>query len=88
MLIKATLDDVEKYCDFVYVIALDQTRSCYPADADGIKTKKDFIADTGKCVTQNEWELLFFFLDRTVEGWLQYYWIPQDHCSALCFGSH
>lgn len=29
MLIKAVLDDVEKYCDFVYGIALDQMKSCY-----------------------------------------------------------
>lgn len=84
MLIKATLDDVEKYCDFVYGIALDQTRSCYPTYADGIKTKDDFMADAGKGVTQDEWELLLFSLDGTVEGWLQYYWIPQDHYLQLC----
>ena len=83
MLIKATLDDVEKYCDFVYGIALDQTRSCYPTYADGIKTKGDFIANSRKGVTQNEWELLLFSKGGTVEGWLQYYWIPQDHYLQL-----
>ena len=85
MLIKATLDDVGKYCDFVYGIALDQTKSCYPTYADGIKTKEDFIADARKGVTWDEWELLLFSIDGTVEGWLQYYWIPQDHYLQLYF---
>lgn len=83
MLIKATLDDVKKYCDFIYGIALDQTKSCYPTYADGIKSKEDFIADTEKGVTQDKRELLLFSIDGKVEGWLQYYWIPQDHYLQL-----
>lgn len=84
MLVGATLRDVEKYCDFIYDIALDQTRSCYPAYADGIKTKGDFIANARKGVTQDNWELLLFSIDGTVEGWLEYFWIPQDNYLQLC----
>lgn len=83
MLTKASLDDVEKYCEFVYGVALDQTKSCYPTYADGIKTRDDFIADARKGVTQDERELLLFSIDGTVEGWLQYYWIPEDHYLQL-----
>ena len=83
MLVRAALDDVEKYCDFIYGIALDQTRSCYPTYADGIKTKEDFIANARKGVTQDNWELLLFSIDGTVEGWLEYYWIPQDNYLQL-----
>ena len=84
MLTKATLRDVEKYCDFIYDIALDQTKSCYPTYADGIKTKEDFIANARKGVTQDKWELLLFFVDGTVEGWLEYFWVPQDNYLQLC----
>ena len=83
MLTKAVLDDVEKYCDFVYAIALDQRKSCYPTYADSIKTKEDFIANARRGVTQDEWELMLFSIDGTVEGWVQYYWIPQDHYLQL-----
>lgn len=83
MLIKAVLDDVKKYCDFVYGIALDQRKSCYPTYADGIKTKEDFIANARRGVTQEEWELMLFSVAGTVEGWVQYYWIPQDQYLQL-----
>ena len=83
MLTKAVLDDVEKYCDFVYAIALDQRKSCYPTYADGIKTKEDFIANARRGVSQDEWELMLVSIDGTVEGWVQYYWIPQDHYLQL-----
>lgn len=78
MLIPATLDDVEKYCDYIYDIALDQARSCYPIYADGIKTKEDFVRAAKKGVENPEYELLLFVIDEKVEGWLQYFWIPDD----------
>ena len=34
----------DQYIDFVYSLALDQTKSVYPTYTDGIKTKGDFIA--------------------------------------------
>ena len=43
MLVKATLEDIETYGDFVYQIALDQTKSAYPTYTDGIKTREDFL---------------------------------------------
>ena len=84
MLVKATLDDVEKYCGFIFDIALDQTRSCYPTYADGIKTKEDFITNAKKGVTQDNWELLLFSIDGIVEGWLEYFWIQEDNYLQLC----
>ena len=84
MLTKATLADITQYCDFIYNLALDQTKSSYPTYADGIKTKADFIADTQQAVTKANSELLLFSLDGVVEGWIRYFWIPEDHYLQLC----
>ncbi|MFQ9394043.1 MAG: hypothetical protein ACLR2E_07990 [Lachnospiraceae bacterium] len=43
MLIKATLEDIKKYGEFAYSLALNPAKSCYPTYADGIKTKTDFF---------------------------------------------
>lgn len=84
MLIPATLDDVERYCDFIYEIALDQARSCYPVYTDGIKAKEDFISAARKGVEHPEYELLLFATHGNVEGWLEYFWIPEDRYLQLC----
>lgn len=83
MLIPATLDDVEKYGDFIYDIALDQARSCYPIYTDGIKTKDDFMRAAKRGVEHPEYELLLFVIDEKVEGWLQYFWILEDRYLQL-----
>lgn len=83
MLVPATLHDVERYCDYIYEIALDQSRSCYPIYTDGIKTKDDFIRDAKRGVEHPEYELLLFIIDEKVEGWLQYFWIPKDRYLQL-----
>lgn len=80
---KANSDDVAKYCDLAYDLALDQTRSCYPVYTDGIKSKEDFIAAAQSGIEESTSELLLFFLDETVEGWIQYFWIPEDHYLQL-----
>lgn len=83
MLSKATQPDVAKYCDFVYALALDQTKSAYPAYADGIKSKEDFMADAKRSIAEDNSELLLFSLDGAVEGWLAYFWIPEEHYLQL-----
>lgn len=85
MLIQATKKDIETYGDFAYTLAMNQTRSCYPTYTDGIKTKEEFLANALKGVTKNEWELLLFLMDDKVEGWIQYYWIPEDKYLQLYF---
>lgn len=85
MLVKATTEDIEKYCDFAYELALDQTCSCYPAYADGIKTREDFNAEAYSCVTREDRELLLFLADGRVEGWIGYFWIPQERYLQLQF---
>lgn len=83
MLIKARPQDVTKYCDSAYSLALDQTKSCYPAYSDGIKTKADFITAAWQNIEKETSELLLFLLDGTVEGWIGYFWIPEDHYLQL-----
>lgn len=83
MLRKAVQQDVVEYCDFVYELALDQTKSAYPAYADGVKTKEDFIKDARRSVSGDTSELLLFILDGEVEGWMAYFWIPEDRYLQL-----
>lgn len=85
MLRKATAEDIVEYGDFVYGLALDQTRSAYPTYADGIKTREDFLACARKAVVEETSELLLFCQGDIPEGWIQYFWIPEDHylqCTA------
>ncbi len=42
MRIEPTKEQVEKYLDFSYGLALDPTRSGYPTYTDGVKTKENF----------------------------------------------
>jgi len=42
MLIEPTKEQVEKYLDFCYGLALDPTRSGYPTYTDGVKTREYF----------------------------------------------
>ena len=86
MLIKATKEDVLKYMDFVYEIALDQTKSGYPTFADGIKTKDDFISLALKSFSRDREEILLFEFEGNIEGWINYYWIPEDKLVGIdCF---
>lgn len=92
MLRKAVPEDIAKYGDFVYELALDQTKSAYPTYADGIKTREDFLACARKAVAEDTSELLLFFRGNVLEGWIQYFWIQEDHylqCTAcnICRGT-
>jgi len=78
MLFKATKEDVLKYMDFAYELALDQSKSAYPTYTDGIKTKEDFIKSALSVFKKNKGEILLFEHKGKIEGWIQYYWIPED----------
>lgn len=83
MLREATISDVRAYADFVYTLALDPQRSGYPTYADGIKTKKDFLADAEKALSDENSELLLYSRQGRVEGWLSYFRIPEDRYVQL-----
>lgn len=78
MLIKATDEDIKKYGDFVYQLALNPEKSCYPTYADGIKTREDFFHAAERAIARETYELLLFHIGENVEGWISYYWIPDD----------
>lgn len=78
MLRAATEEDIRRYGDRFYDIALDPARTSYPIYTDGIKSKADFIAYAKRGVAAKEYELLLFEYQGNVEGWVQYYWIPED----------
>lgn len=83
MLVKATAEDIEKYGDWVYELALDQSKSGYPTYTDGIKTKDDFLSDARKSVSGNSGEIMLFFQDGTMEGWIEYFWIEDEQYFQL-----
>lgn len=78
MLIKATVADIKKYGEFAYSLALNPTKSSYPTYCDGIKTKADFFAAAERAVAKETSELLLFSMDENVEGWISFFWIPED----------
>ena len=67
MLVKATIEDITKYGEFVYNLALDQSKSCYPTYTDGIKTKEAFFEDARKSITKDNFEMLLFFYENRME---------------------
>lgn len=78
MLIKATAEDIEKYADWVYELAMDQSKSGYPTYTDGFKTKEDFLRDARESITGDAQELLLFFHEGNMEGWIEYFWIAEE----------
>ncbi|MBQ8638882.1 MAG: hypothetical protein IJ468_06910 [Lachnospiraceae bacterium] len=79
MLRICTEQEFEKYIDFVYHLALDQSKSGYPTYSDGIKTREMFIQRSQKAFSRNTEEILLFESDGVVEGWIHYYWLPDDN---------
>ena len=68
MLIKATPEDIKKYGEFAYSLALDPAKSCYPTYADGIKTKTDFFKAAERAIAKETYELLLFRMDGNVRA--------------------
>lgn len=83
MLMQATLEDVKTYGELAYRLALDPAKSGYPTYADGIKTQADFFRAAEQAVTDETAELLLFCVEGKVEGWISFYWIPEDRYLQL-----
>lgn len=83
MLISATVSAIEQYADQAYRLALNPAASCYPFYGDGIKTKSDFLCAAKRAVTEENAEVLLFCAEGTVEGWISYFWIPEEHYLQL-----
>ncbi len=85
MLMKATAEDIKKYGEWAYSLALNPIKSGYPTYGDGIKTKADFL-DAAKRAVAGEtsdvsygWKcrgMAFVFLDFggqiSSTGWILY----------------
>lgn len=78
MLTEATWEDIERYGEMAYRLALEPGSSSYPTYRDGIKIKEDFFRAAEQAVSDNWSELLLFSEDGVVEGWLSYFYRPQD----------
>ncbi len=83
MLIPLQEKDFDKYVDFAYELALDPARTFYPVFFDGIKTKADFIAKARRTFTRPTEEILLYQEDGAVEGWLYYFYLPEDRYLQL-----
>ncbi|MDU1878625.1 MAG: hypothetical protein E6779_03505, partial [Finegoldia magna] len=79
MLKKATLQDIEKYLGFSYNLSQDLTTSGFPTYLDGIKTKNDFYKSAYSSFSKTNSKILLFINNDEVLGWIDYYWIEQDH---------
>ena len=53
MLRKCTEQEYKEYADFVYGLALDQSKSGYPTYCDGIKTKEMFMERTQRAFSED-----------------------------------
>lgn len=79
MLRICTEQEYEKYIDFVYEIAIDQSKSGYPTYSDGIKTKEMFIERSKKAFLRDNEEIFLFEYDGVIEGWIHYYYLSEDN---------
>lgn len=79
MLRICTEQDFNTYFDFVYELALNQSKSGYPTYSDGIKTKEMFYDRSLKAFSRDTEEIILFEYEGKVEGWIHYYWIPEDN---------
>ncbi|MDE7385092.1 MAG: hypothetical protein K2M84_04975, partial [Anaeroplasmataceae bacterium] len=91
MLVKLKKEELEKYIDFAYEVSLDLSKCCYPTYADGIKTKKDFIDIAKKSFEKENDEIYLFYHNDKLEGWINYYYIPEDQyfaCETFSIDNH
>lgn len=79
MLRKCSEQEYGKYADFVYSLAIDQSKSGYPTYCDGIKTREMFLERSQKAFSRDTEDILLFEYDGAVEGWVHYYWLPDDN---------
>lgn len=91
MLTPMTLEELDRYVDWAYGLALDLTCSGYPTYADGIKTREDFVRAARRAIESENRELLLFRADGEVCGWIQWFWQPGERYAqtdGFLTGSH
>ncbi|MBR3841086.1 MAG: hypothetical protein IKM20_08125 [Erysipelotrichales bacterium] len=71
--------EYKKYVEYVYTIAVDQSKSGYPTYSDGIKTKELFLERSSKAFVRDNENILLFEYEGKVEGWIHYYYLAEDH---------
>lgn len=84
MLVRLKESEFDRYIDFAYNLSLDFSKSCYPTFADGIKTKDDFIRMGKKSFEKEEDEILLFYHNENLEGWIHYYYLKEDNYLSCC----
>lgn len=57
-----TESEYKKYAEYVYSLALDQSKSGYPTYCDGIKTKAMFLDRSEKAFSRDTEEILLFLI--------------------------
>ena len=82
MLVPLQEKDFHKYIDFAYELAMDPARTCYPIYYDGVKTRALFEADARKGISLPGDQILLYEEDGAIEGWLHYYYLPEDRYIA------
>ena len=86
MLAPITREELDRYADWAYGLALDLTRSGYPTYADGIKSREDFIGRARKGMARENEEVLLFSADDQVCGWIHWFWLAEDqYAQAISF---
>lgn len=86
MLRVCTVQEYTALVDNMYDLALDRSKSGYPSYCDGIKTKEMFLERSKRAFSEKEEELLLFEYNGTVEGWIHYFWLPEDrYLSTVSF---
>lgn len=76
MLTRLTENEFDKWADWAYVLATNETYASYPSYRDGIKTREDFVARARRGFTDEE--VLLFWHEGAVRGWIQWYADPEE----------
>lgn len=84
MLIPLQPQDFEATVNWAYSLAIQPATSSYPAYYDTIKTKQDFIARSKLAFSRDNEEILLFRYNNTLEGWIHYYVLHDNHYLSLC----
>lgn len=79
MLVEPTKEEIRKYLDFAYSLALDPARSGYPTYCDGIKTREDFEESVWKGFYGDNRKILLFEIGSRVEGLITFFFLPEDY---------
>lgn len=84
MLTPMASEELDRYADWAYTLALDLSRSGYPTYADGIKTREMFIGRARDGLARKNEEILLHRVGGEVCGWIHWYWLEEDGYADTC----